>query len=165
MEDKKQLKWLEKHPILKEEDVPSLEAGASIHQFKHGKDQNQAEQDSHKDYLKNHAIQAMAHHLIGSKAALAVNNIEAAMQHGKCYEAASNNAGFELGKVPDEVLEAIKIGEHHKLYKFKGHDADQFFLPKTEEGKPDTKPEELHSNNSNIKKLIDGLAKFRDILN
>lgn len=160
----KELKWLDKHSILKEEDIPSLEASAAIHQFRHGKDQDQAELDAHKDYLKDHAIKAMAHHLMGSKAALAVNNEEAALQHGKAYEAAAKHAGFDIGKVPDEVLEAIKNGQHHKLYKFKTHDADQFFLPKDEEGKLDTKPEEPHPNNNNVKKLLDGLAKFKDLL-
>ena len=157
-------KWLDKYDILSEDDIPVLEASAAIHQFRHGKDQPDAESEAHKGYLKDHAIKAMAHHLMGSKAALALNNTDAAMQHGKCYEAACKNAGFELDKVPDEVIEAVKTGEYNKLYKFKGHDADTFFLPKDSEGKIDTKPEEPHQNNTNIKKLLEGLEKFKDLL-
>jgi len=165
MQDKKQAKpWLDKFNVLSDDDHPYLEASAAAHQFRYGKSQEESEKEAYKEYLKQHAVEAMAFHLIGSKVALAANNEEAALQHGKAYEYAAKHGGFELDKVPEEVLEIIKKGEM-KHYSFKGHDADTFFLPKDEEGKVDTQPEEPHDDNKKIKDFLCQLDKLRGLLN
>lgn len=163
MSDKVVKPWLDKYNVISEDDHPYLEASAAAHQFKHGKAQDEAEKEAHKDYLKSHAIKAMAHHLVGSKVALAANNEKAALQHGKAYESAAKYGGFDLDKVPDEVVELIKKGDF-KHYNFKGYDADALFLPKDSEGKVDTKPTEPHPDNDKIKKFLSGLEQLKQLI-
>ena len=156
--------WLDKYDVMSEEDHPALEAAASVHEFRNGLPKEQAEAKAHGDYLRGHAIQAMGHHLLGSKAALAVGNSEAAMKHGKAYEAAAKHAGAGLDKVPDEVLEVIKSGKLSGIYNHKSHAADDFFLPKDEEGRVDKDPAEPHKDNAKIKQVLEGLDKLKGML-
>lgn len=162
---KKEVKnWLDKYPVLDENDHPSLEATAAINELKNGMPREAAESQAHTDYLKQHAIKAMAHHLLGSKAALAVGNEEAAMQHGKCYEEAAKHSGYGLDRVPEEVQEIIKSKKYSKIYGHKPHEADMFFLPKDEEGKLDKNPKEPHPENAKIKQVLEGLDKLKGLL-
>jgi hypothetical protein len=157
--------WLDKYPVLDEADHPALEASAAIKELRQGLPKEEAESAAHNDYLKQHAVKAMAHHLLGSKAALAVGNEEAAMQHGKAYAEASKHSGYGLDEVPDEVKDIIKSGKYSKIYNHKPHEADVFFMPKDEEGKVDKKPKEPHSDNVKIKQVLEGLDKLKTLLN
>jgi hypothetical protein len=156
--------WLDKYEVLSEDDHPALEAAAAIQEMRNGLPKEQAEAKAHDDYLRKHAIQAMGHHLLGSKASLAVGNSEAAMKHGAAYEAAAKHAGVGLDKVPDEVLEVIKSGKLSGIYNHKSHAADGFFLPKGEDGKVDKNPEKPHKDNEKIKKVLEGLDKLKGML-
>ena len=157
-------KWLDKYSVLKPEDADMLEAASAAHEFKNGLSREAAESAAHADYLKGHALNAMAHHLLGSKAALAVGNEEAAMQHGKGYEEAAKHSGYGLDKVPDEVKAIVNSKKHSNLYKHKAHEADVFFMPKDETGKADTKAAEPHLDNAKIKTVIEGLDKLKGLL-
>lgn len=152
--------WLDKHPVLSDEDLPSLEAAAAVNELKNGLSREAAETQAYSDYLKGHAIEAMAHHLLGSKAALAVGNEEDAMLHGKAYEEAAKHSGYGIDKVPDEVHEIIKSKKYSKIYSHKPHKADVFFLPK--EGASETK--EPNVENSKIKQVLAGLEKLKSLL-
>jgi hypothetical protein len=158
-------RWLDKYPVLDDSDHPFLESAAAINEFRHGLSREAAEAQAHSDYLKGHAIEAMAHHLLGSKAALAVGNEEAAMQHGKAYEEAAKHSGYGVDKVPDEVQAIIKSKKYSKIYGHKAHKADGFFLPKDEEGNLDNKAKEPHSENGKIKQVLEGLEKLKSLLN
>ena len=155
--------WLDKYPVLKDEDHNALESDAAINEFKLGMPKDQAEDQAHKDYLKQHAIRAAAHHLHGMRVATAANDEEAGKAHSTAYEAALKHAGLASGKIPKEVEEAIKK-EPSKLYSYKGHPADTFFLPKDEKGKVSTKGDEPHIDNSKVKAVIEGLGKLRELL-
>ena len=154
--------WLNKYPVLDDADHNSLEADAAINEFKLGMPKDQAEASDHKDYLKQHALKVAAHHLQGIRVANASNAEEAAKMHGKAFEAAMKHAGLSTDKVLPEVQALVDSSK--PLYNYKSHPADAFFLPKDDEGKPNTKPEEPHADNARIKAVIDGLGKLKDLL-
>lgn len=156
--------WLDKYDVLSEDDHPALEAAAAVHELRNGLPKEEAEAKAHGDYLRNHAIQAMGHHLLGSKAALAVGNSEAAMMHGKGYEAAATHAGLGLDTVPDEVLDVIKSGKLKSIYNHRSHEADHFFMPKDENGKVDKKIEAPHKDNDKIQKVLEGLDRLKGLI-
>jgi hypothetical protein len=172
-QNKPQLTWLEKYPVLSEHDIPGLEASAAAHEFKHGKGREEAEKAAHNEYLKGHAVSAMAHHLMGSKLALSAGNEEAALEHGKKYELAAKQAGYGTDKVPEEVSKILKSGELKKIYSHKAHKSDVLFEPNEvieqgDKGRPtdkDSKDNSPHLDNSKVRQVLEGLERLKGILN
>ena len=154
--------WLNKYSILDDADQNSLEADAAVNEFKLGMPKDQAESKAHQDYLKQHALKVAAHHLQGIRVANASNAEEAAKMHGKAFEAAMKHAGLSTDKVPPEVQALVDASK--PIYNYKSHPADAFFLPKDEEGNPNSKPDEPHADNARIKAVIDGLGKLKELL-
>lgn len=155
--------WLGKYPVLQDEDHHALEADSAINEFKLGMSKDRAEDQAHRDYLKQHALKAAAHHLQGMRVSMAANDEEAGKAHSTAFDAALKHAGLPSGKVPKEVEDLISK-EPSKLYSFKSHPADTFFLPKDEKGNVETKGEEPHIDNSKVKAVIEGLGKLKDLL-
>lgn len=121
--------WLGRFPILDAEHLDDLETRAAVHEFKYGLPRARAEEAAHADYLKERALDAAAHHLVGIKMAHAAGHDEAAAAHGNAYAAAMTHAGHDPFRVPPpEVLDRVKDARQ-KLYSFKGHAADAFFVP------------------------------------
>jgi hypothetical protein len=124
--------WRNTYTVLKPEDNDQLEANAAQHEFRGGLTQDQSEARAHQDYLKNHAVDSAAHHLLGMRAAMAVGHTAAAKRHGEAYGLAMSHLGYNpLGAPPKDILDRSKDIQKSP-YSFKAHQADEFFAPKVE---------------------------------
>lgn len=134
--DKQPQVWLNRFPVLDAEHVPGLEAGAAAHEFRNGLPREQAEARAHEDYLKERALDAAAHHLVGIRAAHGAGDDHAARQHGDAYAAAMQAAGHNpFSPPPGVVLDRVKDARS-KLYSFKAHPADSLFAAPAAEPDP-----------------------------
>lgn len=148
--------WLGRFPVLHEDHLPDLEARAAVHEFKHKLPRDVAEDKAHQDYMKDQALEAAAHHLLGIRAAHAAGHDEAAQQHGEAYAGALKHAGFDpMQTPPQEVLDRVKAARP-KVYSFKAHAADQLFTPQ---------PSEADAADQHIRQLLDKLQQLRSGLN
>jgi len=125
-------KWRDRFDTLAPEDHDSLDANAAVHEFRGGLPKEHAESKAHGDYLRNHALDAAAHHYLGMRAATVANHSAAAKQHGFAYGLAMNHLGYSPTETPPkELLDRIKAAKGP--YKFSDHKADGFFVPKIPE--------------------------------
>ena len=132
MATKEQPKWRDTYDTLAPEDHDALEANAAVHEFRGGHSKEEAEAKAHQDYLKNHAIDSAAHHLLGMRAAQAVGHTSAAKRHGEAFSLAMGHLGYNpLETPPKDILDRTKDIEKSP-YTFKAHQADKFFEPKVE---------------------------------
>ena len=116
--------WLQRQ-ILHPDHVQDLETRAAVHEFGSGIPREQAEQKAHEDYVREHRIQAAAHHLQGIRAATAAGDRDSAREHALQYQAHVGALGHEaVGPIPDEVVARMNHPDHKGPYKFKGHAAD-----------------------------------------
>lgn len=123
MSDKKEHKWLDRHPVLHPDDVNDLERDAALHEFKHKKPRGKAESDAYSDYLTRVWADAAAHHLVGIRIAHAAKDKDTARKHGVLYVAAVKKmGGAPVGTPPDAVVAALE--KVKAPYKFKNHHAD-----------------------------------------
>jgi hypothetical protein len=153
--------WLNKFRVLKDTDIPELEAAAASNEFKHGIERSLAESEAHKAYLRGHATRVMAHHLMGAKLANAINDEETALRHGNAYSVAAEHAGFDAGSVPPEVKEGMKGCKG--LYAYRPHPSDVFFMPEDEEGAINT-PVQPHPDNAKMAQILEGLKKLQALI-
>jgi hypothetical protein len=122
--------WLDHYPVISEDDHPDLDARAAVAEFKDKMPRELAERKAHEDYVQEHAYRAAAHHLLGTRAAVASGHDAAAKRHGEAYAAALEAAGHSpMGTPPQKVLDYIQDLKH-QVYSFKGHPADVLFEPK-----------------------------------
>jgi hypothetical protein len=134
-------KWRDRYPVLVLEDNDLLDTNSSVKEFRGGLSKEQAEAEAHKDYLKNHAIDSAAYHLLGMHAATAANHESAAKKHGQAYSLAVKHLGLNPTNTPSkEILDRAKNIEKNP-YSFKAHQADGFFVPKVEIPGTETPPE------------------------
>lgn len=139
MADKEPVRWRNQHSILSPEDGDALETSAAIAEFRGGLPKEEAERKAHSDYLRNHALDAAAHHYLGMRAAVAAQHMAAAKQHGQAYVLAMRHLGVNpTGTPPKEVLDRIQDSKNSP-YKFVGHKADSFFTPQLPEIEPEDK--------------------------
>lgn len=144
-------KWLDKHPMVDPNHVHELETRAAALEFKHRMPRDQAEEQAHKDYHRNQAIDAAAHHLLGAAAARAANDDDVAGKHGEAYANAAEAAGFDpMGKPDPEILKRMK-STPAKIASFKSHAADELFA----------KPEPFNIDTDD---LMDRVKKIRDLV-
>ena len=116
--------WLQRQ-ILHPDHVQDLETRAAVHEFGSGIPREQAEQKAHEDYVREHRIQAAAHHLQGIRAATAAGDRDSAREHALQYQAHVGALGHEaVGPIPDEVVARMNHPDYKGPYKFKGHAAD-----------------------------------------
>ena len=129
-QEKKEVRpWLDRYKVISEEHHPDLDARAAVHEFRGKLPREQAEQEAHKDYLKDQAYRSAAHHLLGTRAAVASGNDGAAKRHGESYATAIQAAGHSsIESPPKEVLDYLKDLKS-KVYSFKEHEADSLFEP------------------------------------
>ena len=119
--------WLDRYPVLDEEHHADLEARAAVNELRGKMPREEAEARAHGDYVKERALDAAAHHLLGVKAAHAAQHVNAAKQHGAAYAAAMTAAGADpYEQPPQAVMDRIKDAKQ-KVYSFKAHPADAFF--------------------------------------
>ena len=129
------VKWLDKYDTIDPSEHDGLAVAAAVHEFKHGHSQEDAAEEAHKGYLKNHAEDAAAFHYLGMRAALAAKNEVAAKKHGEAYAVAMKHLGHNITDAPPkEILDKTKNLEKNP-YSFKSHKADGLFQPKEEEKK------------------------------
>jgi hypothetical protein len=122
-------RWLGRHEVIDDADHQDLEARAAIFEFRHGLPRDTAERQAHASYIKEKALDAACHHLLGIRAAAACGHDSAAEQHGHAYASALAAAGHPpLGPVPAEVLDRIKATKP-QVYSFKAHPADDLIEP------------------------------------
>jgi hypothetical protein len=127
MDPKQPKPWLGKYDVLDEEHHGDLDARAAVHEFRNKLPMEEAQAKAHGDYLRDHALRAAAHHLVGTRAAHAAGNMETAHKHGAQYVAAMEAAGEDpRAQPPKEVLDHVKDAKM-KLVTFKSHPADRFF--------------------------------------
>jgi len=139
MADKEPIRWRNHYNILAPEDADSLETAAGISEFRGGLPKEQAEDKAHKDYLRNHALDAAAYHYLGMRAAVAAQHIPAAKQHGQAYVLAMRHLGLTpTDAPPKEILDRVQDSEKSP-YKFSAHKADSFFTPQLPEIEPEEK--------------------------
>jgi predicted RNA-binding protein len=148
-------KWLDQYNILDDSDQHSLEAAAAAHEFKGNLPREQAEAKAHRDYMRQHAIRAMAHHYMGGKIANMLNDQESIDKHGIAYESAAQNGGFDMGSVPPEVIEFARAGSQD-LYKYKDHPSDAFFPVQCQ--KPQL------PDNQKIIQIVEGLKRLQGLV-
>lgn len=135
MKDKAQL-WLNRYPVLDEAHVDDLDMRAANHEMKGRKPRDQAEAAAHADYVRERALDSATHHLIGIRAAVAAGQDDASSAHGEAYAAAMKAAGHDpFQPPPQEVMDRLKANRP-KVYSFKAHPADQFFVPAPAEADP-----------------------------
>lgn len=114
--------------IVHEKDGLDLDRRAAVHEFKGGMERGAAEDQAHKDYVKENHLDAAAHHLAGIRAAQAVGDMQAARKHGVLYDLHASGAGHNpLEPVHSEVEArlAANVGRH---YRFKSHRGDALLL-------------------------------------
>ena len=130
--DDKIPKWRDRYPVLALEDHDLLDTNSSVKEFRGGLSKEQVEAEVYKDYLRNHAIDSAAHHLLGMRAATATSHEPAAKKHGQAYSLAVKHLGLNpTDTPPKEILDRAKNIEKNP-YSFKAHQADDFFVPKVE---------------------------------
>ena len=123
--------WLDHYPVISEDHHPDLDARAAVAEFRDKLPRELAERKAHEDYVKEHAYRAAAHHLLGTRAAVASGHDAAAKRHGEAYVAALEAAGHSaMDAPPQKVLDYIQDLKH-QVYSFKGHPADALFQPKS----------------------------------
>lgn len=120
--------WLGR-PIVDPAHVHDLEQRAAIHEF-HGRLPRQAaEEQAHKEYIRDQRLTAAAHHLHGMKAAQAVGDMEAARQHGMLYELHVKACGLNPTAPPSSEITSKLSGETPpRVYRFKAHKGDLYAL-------------------------------------
>jgi hypothetical protein len=149
------LVWNKRFPILDESHQHDLDARAAVNEFKNRLPRQVAEERAHKDYMREHAIAAAAHHLLGVRASHASGHDEAAAKHGEAYAGAMKAAGLDpFGAPHEDILNHIKANKP-EVYSFKAHPADQLFTPEHRE------PDEADTH---IQKLLEGLGSLRQRL-
>lgn len=145
MKDKKSIpQWLGR-PIASEDHANDLEMRAAMHEFSGKMPRSQAEQKAHDDYVKDHRLEASAHHLSGMRAAQATGNHEAAYKHWLMYDMHAKALGHEsVGTVPPEIEAKLAEGNGQgKQYSFKAHKGDLYAFnePKVQSTEPIAKAE------------------------
>jgi hypothetical protein len=149
--------WLgiDKFPVLDAGDGDDLESAAAVHEFRNKMPRHLAEERAHSDYIKERAIDAAAHHLLGIKAAHAAGHTAAASSHGEAYVAAMKAAGLDaFGPPHQKVMDRIKTARPG-VYSFKKHPADIFFS---------ASPEKADSGDAHIKEILSRLERLRGSL-
>lgn len=145
--------WLGEYPVLDEDHLPDLEAAAAVHEFRGRLPRQVAERRAHEDYVRDQALTAAAHHLLGARAAHHGMNPEAARQHGEAYSAAMRLAGYSpMEEPPKEVLDRVQDAGL-KVYSFKKHPADCLYQPIGEKASAD---------DVRVAGLMDRLRALRD---
>jgi hypothetical protein len=125
-------KWGQRR-VVSEAHLPDLEHHAAMLEFGEGYDRDSAERQAHADYLRNHHINAAAHHLQGLRAAQANGDVDEAQKHGTMYGLHLQRLGADpLDGVPDEVRNLLTNKERKSIHKFKAHKADQLLLKEEE---------------------------------
>lgn len=117
--------WLNRFPIVAEEDKDYLDHSAAIHEFREGLPKPRAEEKAHSEYLKGKAKEAAAHHLHGLKSAVAAGNTAVAEKHGAGYSNAMVAAGKNPMEKPPEDVE--KASKELALHEYKAHPTDSFW--------------------------------------
>lgn len=109
--------------------VPDLERRSAVHEFENGMPREQAEEQAHRDYSREHHLQAAAHHLRGLRSAQGSGDVEEARKHGVAYAMHLNSLGFdEFDQVPQEIQALVDAPDRKSHSKFKAHQADRLLL-------------------------------------
>lgn len=121
--------WLGR-PILDAAHGNDLEQRAAIHEFGPNRlPRHAAEEQAHKEYVREQRLTAAAHHLNGMKAAQAVGDMESARQHGMMYELHTKACGLDPMAPPShEVTSKLRGETPPKVYRFKAHNGDLYAL-------------------------------------
>ena len=125
--------WLDRHRVLDPEHGHDLEAAAAVHEFRHRLPRAEAEAQAYQGYLRDRALDAAAHHLLGVRGAHAAGQAQVAAQHGAAYAGAMQAAGLDPNQAPPPAVldRARALGAG--LYRFKGHPADVLWTATTPE--------------------------------
>jgi hypothetical protein len=122
-------------PILDQDHYNDLEFSAAENEF--GKEKMarpQAEEAAYKAYIKQHRIQAVAHHWNGMRIAEMAGDKESALKHGTMYKTHLQALGHtDFDRPPPEVLTAARNLDQTP-YKFKAHKADMFAVDQYKAG-------------------------------
>lgn len=156
--DKKEVApWLGRYKVISEDHHPDLDSRAAVHEFRGKLPREQAEIEAHSDYLRDQAYRSAAHHLLGTRAAVASGNESAAQKHGQAYATAIQAAGHSpIESPPQKVLDYIKDAKQH-VYSFKNHEADGLF------GRPVSLPE-ASGDDEALKGKLEKLKGLKDQL-
>ena len=120
----KEIKWLDKHKVGDEGDIPNLEANAAIYEFQHKLPRKEAEAKAYQEYLQDKATDSAAHHYLGMRAALAGKNDQAAQAHGESYAKAMKHLGMSPTDMPSKEIMSKVENLKQKVYSYKAHPAD-----------------------------------------
>lgn len=121
--------------ISRDTDADDLETRAALLEFGEGVPRSQAEDQAHREYLREQHRGAAAHHLRGLRAAQASGDLEEGRKHGEAYHQHLSRLGHDsMDQVPDEVKELVEDEERHTHYRFKAHGADRLLEPDEEPG-------------------------------
>lgn len=140
--------------VLDESDHGGLDAAAAVEEFRNRHPREEAEDRAYKSYLRDHALKAAAHHLIGVRTAHAAGNMETARRHGAQYKASMEAAGEDpMSPPPKSVLDHVQDAKLKVA--FKAHPADHFFPADASEPEEDpdfaAKVEHLKQVRSSLK--------------
>ena len=145
--------WQDKYKILDKDHEHDLATRSAIHEFKNKMPREEADKQAHKDYVKQKAIEAAAHHYMGMRAAAALDDRHLSKKHAKAYEAACKAMGeSDVGAPSQEILDHIK-NHHPSVYKFAKHPHDDLW----EKSEPAQK-------DPNVQEILDTLTKLKDKL-
>lgn len=109
--------------------VADLEHRAALKEFEGGLPRGQAEEEAHRDYSREHHLQAAAHHLRGLRGAQGAGDIEEARKHGMAYSLHLNALGHdEFDAVPPEIQALTEAPDRKSQGRFKAHAADRLLL-------------------------------------
>lgn len=135
---KKRGSWMG-HPLLAPEHEHDLHLAAALHEFEGGMPRHDAEKRALEDYRREHHARAAAHHYAGMKAGHATGNMEDAKKHHALYSLHVKALGEDpMGPVPEVVRKyhgGSGTDKQPHVYRFHGHDADEYL------GQPITKHE------------------------
>lgn len=137
----------QKRLILDPKDADQLDATAAEREFKDRLTRGQAEEATHKDYQQGKHREGAAFHLQGMRASQTIGQMDEAKKHGAMYIKHMKALGHDPVAEPPAEIKKLAESEDTKVYKFKGHAADQYVMePQTSEKKEDapmSEPKEM----------------------
>jgi hypothetical protein len=128
-------------PILEADHVSDLEQRAAVAEFRDRLPRAEAEAAAHREYRREHHLDAAAHHLRGMRAAQASGDGDDAKKHRVMYDLHLKEMGVDGDEVPADVRARAAASEgKERAYKFRPHRGDAFVvagLGKAEGDPPD----------------------------
>ena len=126
MVDKTPVMWGNRR-VLHPDDAHGLDIDAARYEFGEKMPRGAAEARAYDEYVKERRLDAAAHHLAGSKGAMAAGDMEAAKKHGALYSAHMQKLGLNpVDAVPSEIQQRLQ--KLTGVYRFKPHNGDLLTL-------------------------------------